>query len=287
MVINREFFFRGWLPAGLLINAKLITKSPARTGQAVLSPILNAVPGAGWPVDQPRPVFPVEQATNDTAIVLVDPLSDGTIALLPLGSWYGSGSPYLLGLNTWYEGRIRIVTGDDVMSVRLLAATVGNYYSDSDDSILVKDVAATKMACRHIIGRHTEQILATDAGMIVPNTMGWPPKVTESGNDIPARLVNKVTITGASFAGTRTIYAENNSSANPVPFIQCAVADGKVQDTNVKYVGIVLCLDAGTQKFYSLGDEGIMEEVSDINKTDCSIGTIAISEAADQVVHYN
>lgn len=280
-------FFRGWLPAGLLINAKLITKSPARTGQVVLKPVLNAVPGAGWPVDQPQPVFPVEQATNDTAIVLADPLSDGTIALLPLGSWYGSGSPYLLGLNTWYEGRIRVVSGDDVMSVRLLAATRGNYYSDSDDSIAVKDVAAARMACRHIIGRHTEQILAPDGGMLVPTTMGWPPMVNVSGDDVPARVVNKVTVTGASFAGTRTIYAENNASANPVPFIQCAVADGTVTDTTIKYFGIVLRLDAGTQKFYSIGSEGIMEEVSDINKTDCSIGTVAISEAAEQVVHYN
>lgn len=287
MVINREFFFRGWLPAGLLINAKLVTTSPATTGQAVLKPILNAVPGVGWPLNQPRPVFPVEQATQDTAIILVDPLSEGTIALLPLGEWYGAGSPYLLGVNTWYEGRIRMVSGEDVMSIRLFAHMVCNYFSDSDESIVSKDVAAVTMACRHIVGKHTEQILATDAGMLIPNTMGWPPIVQDMGNSIPARVVNKVCLTGASFAGTRTIYSENNSAASPIPFIQCAVADGKVTNNSVKYFGVVLRLDKGTQKFYTLEAEGIMNQVADLDKANRDIVTIAISEASDQVVHYN
>lgn len=286
MVINREFFFRGWLPAGLLINARLITRATSSTGQAVLKPILNPLPGSGWRVDQPRPVFPVDQATNDTAIVLVDPFPDGTIALLPLGEWYGSGTPYLLGINTWYEGRIRTVSGSDVMGVRLLAGSARNYFSDNNDAV-EKDVAAVRMPCHHIIGRHTEQILMIDAADATLGTLGYAPIIALGENNMQSRLINRVALSAASFAGTRTIYATSDSSADPVPFIQCEAVDGKFIGKAPDFVGIVIRLDAGDQKFFYLSDMMITGIVEDLNKSNPLIGTVAISEAADQVVHYN
>lgn len=286
MVINQEFFFRGWLPAGLLINARLITTAPPRTGQAVLKPIINPIPGAGWPIDQPLPVFPVEQATDTTAIVLADPLLDGTIALLPQGRWYGSGTPYVLGLNTWYEGRVRIITGSDVMAVRIMAPSVLNYYSNYD-GLSEKDVAASLMACRHITGRSTEQVLLPDGDLKAASTIAFAPTVTIMGNEIPARVMSRVSVTPASFAGVRKVYSELNVGAT-LPFLQCEITDGKIiGGAKPKYVGMVLSPQTGAQKFFSLSNEGIIDVIGVITGREVAIGTVAISTIADQVVHYN
>lgn len=287
------------MPAGLLVNARLLSTAPKSSSPnaLVVTPIINADPSIGWFDGQPRPVFPVEQATNDTAIILSDPLPEGTIVLLPLGQWTGPGTPYLLAVNTWYEGRIRTVSGDDVMSVRLTVAGVPRYYSDYDaEAVLDEDVIAISMPCHHITGVHTERILVADAKGITLNkqaVVGLPPMVAGQDKDVPARLVDKVALSKASFAGLRRIYLEQTGSlGDTYIFYQCAITDGKLNDNSgVKYVGFTLSWDDSERPFYFLSAEGISEQckeeltVSDV--TSKVIGAIAVDTVTDQIVHYN
>lgn len=285
MVINREFFFRGWLPAGLVVNARLLSSAPNRTRQAVMKPILCPVPGAGWPIDQPFPVFPIDQANGDTAIVLVDPMPQSALALLPLGAWYGDGTPYVLGMNTWYEGRIRTISGADVMAIRIVAAATPRFYSNYA-GLEQKDVSVVSMACHLIVGRRTEQVLAVDANDLTSNELGYRPMVTSGSDQLPARVFDVLEASTASFAGMRVGYEEQNAGSAK-HYIQCVITDGKYPGKTPDFIGILATPKLGKQKFYSLLASSVQAVDEDIASPGYSHGTVARGRSDEQVVHYN
>lgn len=288
MVINREFFFRGWLPAGLVINARLLSNAPSRTKQAVMVPILCPVPGAGWDIDQPSPVFPIEQATADTAIVLADPISCGTLALLPLKDWFGDGTPYMLGVNTWYEGRIRVITGSDVMAIRIIAAATPTFYS-AYSGLDAKDVSVVMMPCHHITGPNTAQVLAADSGSVAMTEPSFPPIITQDSQDIPARVLDVLELTDASFAGMQVGYTELNPGTS-CNYIQCRITDGRYLGATPDYIGIAAKPSQGRQKLYEFSVGEIMKVASGMfrpSSTEHNYGTVSYGSRGDQVVHYN
>lgn len=288
MVINREFFFRGWLPAGLVINARLLSSAPSRTNQAVMVPIICPVPGSGWEIDQPSPTFPIEQATADTATVLVDPIPNGTLAVLPLKEWFGDGTPYILGVNTWYEGRIRVVTGSDVMAIRIIAAGSPKLYS-AYSGLDAKDVSVVMMPCHHIVGTNTKQVLAADSGGVAMEELSYPPMITAGSESVPARVLDVLETTTASFAGMQTGFLELNPGTG-INYIQCRITDGKYLGQVPNFIGIVANPKLGRQKFYNfrVGEIAkVADEVSKVSSTEHNYGTIAYGAGGDQVVHYN
>lgn len=286
MVINRELFVRGWLPAGLVINARLLTNSTPMSNLAVLKPVINPVPGSAWPSEQAQPVFPIEQATDDTAIVLVDPFETSTLALLPLGKWYGPGTPYILAVNTWYEGRVRLVSGSDVMAVRITAEVSPKYYSDYKNTSAL-DVSIRTMASYHLMGRTTEQVLALDDRMIAYGELGYAPKVSVSGKEVAARVLNLLSLSNVSFAGMRTAYS-SSSPSSACRFVQCSVTAGKIAGQNPKFVGLIPSGKLGKQKFYVIGQDKIAAEMADIVAPDTTMGTVARGHCdGEQIVHYN
>lgn len=286
MVINREFFVRGWLPAGLVINARLLTNSTPMSNLAVLKPVINPVPGSSWPSEQNQLMFPVDQATSDIAIVLVDSLEESSLALLPLGKWYGPGTPYILAVNTWYEGRVRLISGSDVMAVRIMAEVAPKYYSDYQDTS-AKDVSIRTMACHHLEGRNTAQILALDDQSLTTNELGYAPRVSAGDAEMPARVLNSFALSNVSFAGLRTAYADSTPSS-AVRYIQCLVTAGNIAGQKPKYVGLVPNGSIGRQKFYTVRQDKITGAVTDIVKIDTVLGTISHSgRGDDQIVHYN
>lgn len=287
MVVNRELFFRGWLPAGLLINARLITSAPASMDVAVLKPILNPVPGKGWPTHQPSPVFPIEQASSDEAIVLVDPFPDGALVMTLTPEWLGSGTPYLLAANTWYEGRIRSVSGLDVMGVRLVPTAYDEYYSYYSGSS-VKDVRVYNMPCRHILGRSSEQVLVSDKSQVSAAELGLAPQVNVGDTNTAARVVDVLSLSSLSFAGMQSAYKEQNPGTE-THIIQCAVVDGKIKGGTPKMLGLAAAPKASRQSFYKVS-RGEISEKADVIKGSGTFATVASGRStggADQVVHYN
>lgn len=288
MIINREFFFRGWLPAGLLINARLLTDAPKGTATPVLKPIINPIPGAGWPTHQPAPTFPVEQATSDTAIVLADPLPEGSIALTITPDWTGDGTPYILAVNTWYEGRIRSISGEDVMGVRLMPSAYEDYYSYYSAGSS-KDVRVYNMPCRHMLGRGSEQVLLVDPQLKAVDELGYPAQVSTHGEDLLARVVNLLQTNSVSFAGMTSVYKETNPGTE-THVILCSIEDGRRPNAPITKVALAIAPKAGRQKFYSISDGHVINEVVDVVRTGGTFATVARSKSymgADQVVHYN
>lgn len=286
MVINREFFVRGWLPAGLVINARLLTTTAAGSAMAVMKPVINPSPNSAWTTDQVQLVFPVEQATSDTAIVLVDPFEDGALALLPLGRWFGSGTPYILATNTWYEGRVRAVSGADVMSIRIDAQVSPKYYS-RNSGLPAKDVSIRAMACHLIPGRRTQRALLLDDRSLTTTDLGYAPRVLVEDKSVTARLMDVVLMSGVSFAGMRTAYTEPDGGQF-AHFIQCELTAGKLASQDPTYVGIIPNGRYGSPNLYYLRQDKIVDIAGDMTSVDMYVGAVSIgSGAEDQVVHYN
>lgn len=287
MVINREFFFRGWLPAGLVVNARLLSRSSSR-GETVLKPVLNPIPGSHWSVYQPAPVFPVSQATDQTAILLRDPFPETALVMLPLEKWFGSGTPYVLALNTWYEGRIQEVTGEDVMAIRLSMTGANreyySYYSDLD----APDVKLRALPCITIPGRKRNQCMMMDQGDLFQYELGFPPTVTMEGETMFAHIMEPIEINDMSIAGLMSAYASLSPGAER-HFVQCLVSDGRSkQPTGAKYFGLATKVDAKVCPFY-VNQEYMISGLANADALD-AMGRWFVnspSQPGESVVHYN
>lgn len=295
MIINREFFFRGWLPAGLVVNARLLSSS-SDDGTAVLKPIINPAKGAGWPDHQPAPVFPIEQADGESAIVLVDEFPEGALVMLPLGQWYGSGTPFILGINTWYEGRIRVVSGSDVMAVRLIANQRRFYYSSAGSGPGVPatpDVCVTAMPAKFIGGSGTSRDVFLDVNEITRALeMGCAPKTIYESYPYDSWPMQYLQLLPVHVAGMRVGF-EDKSSGGERAYVQCQVVDGIVEggpSTSYAFVGIIPVAIATIQPFYRLYQGDISEALSNKNLLDPEseqvIG-VAIHHGGDGVIDYN
>lgn len=284
MVINREFFFRGWLPAGLLINARLITNSSKR-GEMVLRPVLNPSQDSSWPDQQPPIVFPVSQATDSKAILLKDGVSEGTIAMLPLGDWYGPGTPYILAVNTWYEGLIQEVSGGDVMAIRIIQAFTLNYYSRP--GIDKPDVSLATFPCRWIRGWRGEKRAFKDTGSQLAE-MGYVPRVTEGDKAVPLPVLDVLRLRTAHLAGMRMARPQPSPTGN-VHYVQCEITSGmQSPDPDVNYYGIVGSVNPNVQNFYTVGGDSIVSKISDVGLVRTqNIGALSVPTNDDQVIHYN
>lgn len=288
MIINKEFFFRGWLPAGLLVNARLLTSAPERSSLPVLKPVINPLPGVGWPTTQPAPVFPIEQATADTAIILMDPLSGGAPVLTVFPEWLGDGTPFIIAVNTWYEGRIRSVSGSDVMGVRIMPSAYEDYYSQYSAGS-PKDVRMYNMPCHHLLGRDSEQVLLVDPGFKSQNELGYPPMIASGEEKVPARLMDVLRLTTASFAGMFYAYKETNPGTQ-THAILCTVEDGRLPEASIKKVALALAPKAGRQKYYSVTPQSSIQDTIDVIRDAGVLVTASRARSAtgsDQVVHYN
>lgn len=287
MIINREFFFRGWLPAGLVINARLLTDTPESTALPVLKPIINPYPGNGWPTHQPSPVFPIDQATAETAIVLADPLAEGTVVMTIFPEWMGAGSPFILAVNTWYEGRIRSISGSDVMGVRLMPSASEDYYSYySAES--VKDIRVYNMPCRHILGRNTDQVMLGDPDGISVD-LGMPPTVTFDGAPMAAQLADVLHLTSVSFAGMLSAYSDTNPGTE-TKVIQCSIEGGRRPGDPIKKVALACAPKVGRQKFFTIADGMLINQNVDVIRQAGDLITLSRSKSlvgTEQVVHYN
>lgn len=285
MVINREFFFRGWLPAGLLVNARLITV-PSEHGETVCRPILNPSPETSWPSQQPPIVFPVSQATDTKAILLKDALPESTIAMLPLGDWYGPGTPFILAINTWYEGRIQEVSGSDVMAVRLSKAFTLNYYSYYS-GISTPDVKLATLPCAWVQGA-TRDCRAFKDGSSVLSELGYEPTVSADGQEVPLAILDIKQLRTIHVAGMRMAFQTQSPSQN-VHFVQCEIVAGSTQPSpDVKFYGFLGSVDPNIQNFYTVSGDSISAKLSDVDLIKShTLGVIASRATNDQVVHYN
>lgn len=285
MVINREFFFRGWLPAGLLINARLATNSSA-SGETVLRPVLNSSPESSWPAQQPPIVFPVSQATDSKAILLKDALSEGTLAMLPLGDWYGPGTPFILAINTWYEGRIQEVSGGDVMAIRISKAFTLSYYSYYS-GIEAPDVRLATLPCKWIQGAASEKRAFKDSKAQLAE-IGYVPTVADSDQEVPLPVLDIMRIRTIHLAGMRIAFPAQSPS-NSVHLVQCEIVAGKQQPSpDVKFYGIVGSADPNVQNFYSVRGADIDAKISGTDLIQSrTIGALSLATTDEQIVHYN
>lgn len=301
MIINKEFFFRGWLPAGLVINARLMLASPSE-GIATLKPVINPRPGFGWPTYQPAPSFPIEQANDVNAIVLKDAFPDGTIVALPSGEWFGSGTPYVLAVNTWYEGRIQSVSGGDVMAIRLLLNDSKSYYwtTGYPDPRVDPDICVSNMACKFIPGKTTQRALFLDSGSAMLNEAGYPAMVSvrvgpsADPTPSPALLADVIRLSAYHTYGMASGLTEDQTPDSLVYFLQCEIADGKVTGTPLnKYAmyGIAPVSVNQVQAFYLASDGQISDTMDDMNvlsKVTWPMRIVVASDSGDdQLVHYN
>lgn len=285
MVINREFFFRGWLPAGLLINARLISSS-SEHGETVLRPVLNASPESSWPSQQPPIVFPVSQATDSKAILLKDAVSEGTLVMLPLGDWYGPGTPFILAINTWYEGRIQEVSGEDVMAVRISKAFTLSYYSYYS-GVATPDVRLATLPCKWIQGVASEKRAFKDDSHQLTE-VGYVPLVTDGEQEVPLPVLDIMRIRTIHLAGMRLAF-QSQSPSKSVHVVQCDIVSGKQQPSqDVKYYGIVGSVDPNIQNFYSVANDGISAKISGVDLIQArTVGALSLVTSDEQIVHYN
>lgn len=283
MVINREFFFRGWLPAGLLVNARLCT-SPSSDGSLGARPLLNPSPESAWPAQQPPIAFPVTQATDDKAILLVDALPDGAIAMLPLEAWYGSGSPYLLATNTWYEGRIREVSGEDVMSVRIHPAVAPLQYYSYYSGLEHPDVMLYPLPCRWIPGVRRDVRAFKDANSKLAE-IGYVPTVAVDDTNVPLPILDVKKIESVDLAGMRMAYS-SQSPAGEAHFIECEFQASP--EMPIKFVGLIASVNANVQNFYSVSKDSIAAKFTGpgLIKTQ-TISVLSTGGHDEQVLHYN
>lgn len=288
MVVNQEFNYRGWLPAGLVLNARLLSTAKAGTNVAVLKPVINPHPGKGWPTLQPAPVFPIDQASEDKAIILRDSFPDGALALLFSPEWMGSGTPYILATNTWYDGRISIVSGADVMGVRLVPTAYEEYYSYYGAPVTEKDVRVFNMPCRYIVGKGSDQVLALDAMGVSMEDIGYPPFVSSGETQIPARVVDLLQLSSYSFAGMTSAYGELNPGTE-VHILQCSVVAGKLGGKEPKAIGLIAAPKASRQKFYMLEGSTLMGPLELIGNggTYATVASGRDTAGSEQLVHYN
>lgn len=307
MVITKEFYFRGWLPAGLVINSRLLTSQPD-ADTAVLTPIINSDPGTTWPVHQPRPIFPIAQATDVSAIVLKDPIPESTLVMLPLGDWYGPGTPYILAINTWYDGRIQSVTGGDVSAVRILMTETHLYLSMTEmDPGNLPDVCVGEMPARILVGKRGKSALFSDpSGMTVfGSVLGWFPRVKEGKEDVVARYMKYLSIKQAHTAGLAMgVLRDPGFESNDQPdcYLKCALVGGQVTPPSgagkIHYYGIVPVARQSVQPIFYVGGGGVNYEIqaSAVDGYPNLLSMSRLSESAlsvvdeygdDQVVHYN
>lgn len=296
MVINREFFFRGWLPAGLVLNARLNESSPG-DNFPVLKPVINPTPGRSWPEKQPSPIFPVEQATDEQAILLADSFPEGALVMLPLGGWYGKGTPCILATNTWYEGRIQLVTGADVMAVRLLPIQRRAYFTSAEEAAKpdgVPDVTVVAMASYYIPGRTRYQALFVDESESTMTELGYPPMIGPSDSQMPARVMDYFSVTQIHVAGLRGAYEKENPSTE-LRYIQCSVVDGSmasIDSQSYAYIGLIPISTWVVQAFYSVQLNVItaskqLKNLLDPDSEEVLAVVANGSAGSDQVVHYN
>lgn len=285
MVINREFFFRGWLPAGLLINARLITSSSDR-GETVLRPVLNPSPESSWPAQQPPIVFPVSQATDTKAILLKDPLPEGTLAMLPLENWYGPGTPFILAINTWYEGRIQEVSGGDVMAVRISKAFTLSHYSYYS-GLEAPDVRLATLPCKWIPGAVSEKRAFMDSNSQLAE-IGYVPTVSAGDQEVPLPILDIMRIRTVHLAGLRIAFQTQSPSSNE-HFVQCEIIAGKQKPSpDVKFYGLLGSIDPNVQNFYMVSAANISAKLSGTGLIKPqNIGTLSVTMTDEQVVHYN
>lgn len=287
MVINREFFFRGWLPAGLLINARLNSSSPS-DDCTVLRPLISPVPTASGSRPQPPITFPVTQATDGIAILLKDAIPEGAIVMLPTGAWYGPGTPFILATNVWYEGRIQEVSGGDVMSVRVGVDRdfTLNYFSDYT-GVDAADVRLIQLPCKWIPGAVRDQRAFKDPQALL-NETGYIPKIQVDGKSVALPVMDFKRILSFELAGMRDAYSSQSSSSR-VYFIQCEYAAGlDPRIPGTKYFGLIGAVEPSIQSFYSVLGENIRTKIAgaDLIKTQW-LGVLSTGLSSDQVVSYN
>lgn len=288
MVINREFYFRGWLPAGLVLNARLLDHT-TESNFPVMIPVLNPHPGRGWSIDQPQPVFPVTQASSQKAIVLKDPFLESTIVLLPLKEWMGSGTPMILAFNSWYEGRIQEISGDDVMAVRLRASADRKYYSYYS-GLPSQDVAIHTLPARMIGGRSGDTVLVGDMGSVtVENEIGLAPTVSIGGMDVQGRVMRVATVGSIHTAGMDEGFKELNPGTARY-YIQCKITSGQVSQVgSYKHFGIGSKPNANIQSFYTVEAYTIGGQIieDDLDMEGIKAVVARGSLDSEQVVNYN
>lgn len=302
MIITNEFYFRGWLPAGLVINSRLLDDTPAE-GVPVLRPIINSRPGSSWPMYQPRPAILISQATDTSAIVLKDPLPESTLAYLPLGDWYGPGTPYLLAVNTWYDGRIQIISGGDVPAVRIILDNIHLYQMAGElDPGSLPDTCVGAMPACILLGTNNTSALFVDAGMISmsPKTYGMTPMVAmkqmEPPTDVPARYMSYFSIKASHLAGLAYGVAKGGEPTNHESFLECELVSGRVTVPEgagkVNFYGIMPVAQELIQPIYVVGSQSIQalltEEPENLLQVQDPLALAIVNDRGDdQLIHYN
>lgn len=298
MIITKEFYFRGWLPAGLVINARLLSDSPA-DGAPVVRPVINSSPGSSWPGYQPRPVFPIPQATSTSAIILKDPLPESTLAFLPLGDWYGPGTPYMLAVNTWYDGRIQSISGGDVPSVRLILSTIQLYMrsEESDPGLLPNTCVGSMPACI-LPGVNRQSALFIDEARVTmaQHVFGTPPAVTMQSQEEFARYMDYLLIKPYHTAGLPAGVPKGGEPDAFAYYLGCNLVAGQVTKPegagDIKYYGIVPVCKEDVQPIFfatSVGVQGaaFMEPVNLLKPMDPMALAVVNTTGDDQLIHYN
>lgn len=250
-------------------------------------PLLNPAPGSNWSVYQPSPVFPVTQANDNTAVLLKDPFPETAIVLLPLDQWYGSGTPFILAFNTWYEGRIQEVTGSDVMAIRLVMAGNRDYYSYYS-GLEAPDVKLRPLPCTVIPGKSRRQCMMLDDGMLTVYEKGYLPTVQVSDQEAYAHITEPLDIQNMSVAGMVSAYASLSPGAER-HYIRCQVTDGASKvPSSAKYVGLATKVDPKICPFYTYEVSaltGLAEpDALDAKGSFCAPVPFTTGES---VVHYN
>lgn len=303
MVITNEFYFRGWLPAGLVINSRLISAPLSKPygSVPVLTPIINPCPDSSWGMHQPSPVFPISQATDTRAIVLKDPIQESTLVMLPSGDWNGPGTPYILAINTWYDGRIQTISGEDTPAVRLILSNPHLYLNSTEaEPGDPADTVVGEMPAYFLKGAHGRSELFVDATNQTSDVPGFAPRVTIEGEELPARCMQCLVVKPAHTAGTAVgllkdpAYAESMEYSH---YIRCSLDGGKVVPPEgagqVKYYGIMPVSRKHVQPIFAVRQSQI--EISwagqPISLLSSSITAMPIgvidTYGEDKVVHYN
>lgn len=295
MIINKEFFFRGWLPAGLVINARLLLTAPD-DGYATLKPIINAQASFRWPTAQPNPTFPIDQADSANAILLKDPFPDGALVMLPTGDWYGSGTPYVLAANAWYEGRIQSVSGSDVTATRIVIGEDKSYYwtLGYPDPRVDPDICVANLPCRYIPGKAVNRALLIDEGGSTNSEFGITPTVTLSGVEKPCRLMDIIKLSPIHTFGMDRAFIEDQQPDYICSYLRCDIVAGKLTGTPLtKYdrYGVSPVPKTAVQTFYTVMPNVINGSFEDMNVLLSLPGGAAFAVVAssgdDQLVHYN
>lgn len=298
MVITKEFYFRGWLPAGLVINSRLLDDTPAE-GVPVLRPIINSRPGSSWPMYQPRPAILISQATAISAIILKDPLPESTLALLPLGDWYGPGTPYVLAINTWYDGRIQYVSGGDVPSVRIILSDIHLYLMAGElDPGSLPDTCVGAMPARILPGANQNSALFVDAGMETasPHTYGMMPMIPADTDSQPARYMNYLMIKPSHTAGLAYGMPKGSGPDQNEYFLECDLVSGRATPPEgagkINYYGIMPICKEEVQPISLVGSTAVMGAAwTEPANLLMPMGPLALAyvntTGDDQLIHYN